>query len=274
MNPELIEKYSGVAIDWLIKVVPSILLAIAILVIGWILAGFIGGILEKAMKKAKVDKSLTPFVKSLTINMLKVLVVISAAGVMGVQTTSFIAVLGAAGFAVGMALQGSLGNFAGGVLILLFKPIKVGEYIEAQGHGGTVEEIQMFCTLLTSIDNKVIILPNGPLAGGSIVNYSRNETRRVDLTFGIGYGDDIDKAKEVIKATLQAHDKILKSPEATIFVSEQADSSVNFAVRPWVKTSDYWTVYFDLQENMKKAFDKNGISIPFPQRDIHIIKEG
>lgn len=267
-------KYTDVAVEWLIGVVPSIALAIAILVIGWIVAGFVGSTLAKALRKAKFDESLVPFLKSLVVNILKVMVVISAAGVIGIETTSFVAIIGAAGLAIGLALQGSLANFAGGVLILIFKPFKVGEYIEAQGHQGVVHEIQIFCTIINTVDNKVIILPNGGLAGGAISNYSRNNTRRVDMTFGIGYSDDIDKARTVILEVLNSCDKVLKTPQADIFVSEHGDSSVNFAVRPWCNTPDYWDVYFYAHEQIKKKFDESSISIPFPQRDVHIIKEG
>lgn len=266
-------KYTELFIKWLIDVVPSVALALVILVFGWIIAGMIGNMIVKVSKKAKIDESLVPFFKSLAVNLLKVVVVISAAGVLGIQTTSFVAVLGAAGLAVGMALQGSLGNFAGGVLILIFKPFRVGDYIEAQGNQGVVKEIQIFCTIITTVDNRVVILPNGALAGGAIINYTGNDTRRVDMTFGIGYGDDIDKARSVIKAALESNPKILKAPAADIFVSNHGASSVDFAVRPWCKTADYWDVYFYTYETLKKEFDKNGITIPFPQRDVHIIKE-
>lgn len=269
-----VSKLTEYAVKWLVEVVPSVLMAIAILVIGWLIAGVVSRMVERLMKKANMDVSLVPFFKSLINTLLKVIVVISAAGVVGVETTSFVAVLGAAGLAIGLALQGSLGNFAGGVLILIFKPIRVGDYIEAQGTQGVVEEIQIFCTVITTIDNKTVILPNGPLAGGVIVNYTKKETRRVDMTFGVSYGDDIDKVKSVIKSVLDADSKVLKSPAADIFVSAHGANSVDFAVRPWVKTADYWDVYFNVHEQLKKKFDENNISIPFPQRDVHIIKEG
>ena len=188
----------------------------------------------------------------------------------GVEMTSFIAVLGAAGLAVGLALQGTLQNFAGGVIILLFKPYKVGDYIETQGYAGTVKEIQIFTTIMHTPDNKVIIIPNSPIATGSLINYSAQETRRVDFTFGIGYGDDIEKAKKVLNNILDKHEKVMKDPLPFVRVVELADSSVNFAVRAWAKSADYWDVYLDVTEAVKKSFDKEGISIPFPQSDVHI----
>ena len=183
------------------------------------------------------------------------------------------AVLGAAGLAVGMALQGSLANFAGSVLIMIFKPYKKGDFIEAQGHSGIVEEIQIFNTILKTPDNRVILVPNGALSGGSIVNFSAKDTRRVDMTFGIGYNDDIDKAKAVLSSLIEADTRIMKDPAPFIQVSELADSSVNFAVRVWCQSADYWGIFFAMQENVKKAFDKEGISIPYPQRDIHVFNE-
>lgn len=264
------EKYSDLIVEWLIEVVPSVLLAIVILIVGWMIAGFVRKTLRAGLSKAGFDQSLIPFLSGIVVNLFKVLVVVSAAGVIGIETTSFIAVLGAAGLAVGMALQGSLGNFAGGVLLLIFKPIKSGEYIEAQGHGGTVSEVQIFCTVLLTPDNKTIILPNGALAGGSIVNYSRQDTRRVDMTFGIGYDDDIAKAKSILSELVNNHEGVLKTPEPVIEVVSHGDSSVNIVCRPWVKKEDYWRVHFDMHEQVKLEFDKQGVSIPFPQRDVHI----
>jgi small conductance mechanosensitive channel len=184
--------------------------------------------------------------------------------------TSFIAILAAAGLAVGMALSGTLQNFAGGVMILLFRPFKVGDYINALGYSGTVKEIQIFNTILTTPDNVTIILPNGGLSGSAMTNYSTQATRRVDLTYGIGYDDDIDKAREILKNLIAGDKRILKDPEPFVAVSELADSSVNFVVRVWVNSSDYWGVFFDMQETVKKRFDDNGVSIPFPQTDVHV----
>jgi small conductance mechanosensitive channel len=191
----------------------------------------------------------------------------------GVKTTSFVAVLGAAGLALGFALQGSLSNFAGGVMILLFKPFKVGDIIEAQGHRGKVDEIRIFNTIIKTLDNKTIIIPNGEVSGNSIINYTAEPTRRVDMTFGIGYDDDIGKVKSVLKRVIDSDERILEDPAPMIVVSEHGGSSVNFAVRPWVKTEDYWGVYFDMHEKVKLAFDEEGISIPYPQRDIHLYRE-
>ena len=189
---------------------------------------------------------------------------------LGVEMTSFIAILGAAGLAVGMALSGTLQNFAGGVMLLIFKPFKVGDFIEAQGYAGVVKEIQIFNTIITTGDNKTIIIPNGGLSTSSMVNYSTMPTRRVDWTFGIGYGDDVDKAKEVLKKLLSEDARILKDPEPFIAVSELADSSVNFVVRAWVNGADYWGVFFDMNEKVYKTFDKEGLNIPYPQMDVHI----
>jgi small conductance mechanosensitive channel len=192
---------------------------------------------------------------------------------MGIEMTSFIAVLGAVGLAVGMALSGTLQNFAGGVIILIFKPFKVGDYIDAQGYSGTVNQIQIFNTILKSPDNKTIIIPNGGLSTGSMINFSTEEKRRVDWTIGIGYGDDVDKARTVIKRLCDEDDRILKDPEVAIVVSELADSSVNFGVKAWVNAADYWGVFFAMNEKVYKTFDKEGLNIPFPQRDIHVYNE-
>jgi small conductance mechanosensitive channel len=192
---------------------------------------------------------------------------------LGVQTTSFVAVLGAAGLAVGLALQGSLGNFASGVLLLLFRPIKKGDFVEAGGTSGSVNEISVFTTILMTPDNKKVIVPNSQVTGGIIINYSATGTRRVDLVAGIGYSDDIAKAKEVLKRIVAAHPAILPEPAPVIEVAELGDSSVNLVVRPWVNSGDYWRVYWDLTESIKLEFDKEGISIPFPQRDVHLFQE-
>ena len=188
----------------------------------------------------------------------------------GIETTSFVAILGAAGLAVGLALQGSLANFAGGVLILMFKPFKVGDLIEAQGFIATVKEIQIFNTILKTADNRIVIIPNGSLSNGSMVNINQESTRRVDFVFGIGYEDDIDKAKSILNTLADNDSRVLKDPAKVIVLSELADSSVNFTVRLWAKTEDYWGVYFDMQEAVKKSFDQQGISIPYPQQDVHM----
>lgn len=248
----------------------KLLLALFVLFIGFRIIKALTKGATKMMTKAEVSESLIPFLRSLISSGLKILLLISVLGMIGIQMTSFIALIGAAGLAVGLALQGTLQNFAGGVIILLFKPYKVGDYIETQGYAGSVKEIQIFTTIMNTPDNKIIIIPNSPIATGSLINYSAQTTRRVDLTFGIGYGDDVDKAKKVLSAMLDKHDKIKSDPAPFVRVKELADSSVNFAVRAWVESEDYWDVYFDITEQVKKDFDKEGISIPFPQKDVHI----
>ena len=248
----------------------KLLVALIVLIIGLMAAKSITKAAVKMMKKADVNEALIPFLKTMISALLKVLVIITVLGMVGIQMTSFIAILGAAGLAVGLALQGTLQNFAGGVIILLFKPYTVGDVIETQGYLGSVKAIQIFTTILTTGDNKTIIIPNSPIATGSLINYSTQATRRVDFTFGIGYNEDIDKAREVILKLIEADTRILKDPAPAVRVSELADSSVNFATRVWVESAEYWNVYFELTENVKKSFDKEGISIPFPQRDVHV----
>jgi small conductance mechanosensitive channel len=251
---------------------PKLLGALAVLIIGgWIIKAMTRAF-GKMMDKSKTDESLKPFLKGLVGILLKVLLIISALGMLGIEMTSFIAILGAAGLAVGLALSGTLQNFAGGVIILIFKPFKIGDLIEAQGYLGIVKEIQIFNTILTSLDNKTIIIPNGGLSTSSLTNYSTEEERRVDWTIGIAYGDDVDKARAIIKRLCDEDSRILKAPEVFIAVSELADSSVNFAVRAWVKAPDYWGVFFDLNENVYKTFGNEGLNIPFPQMDVHVHK--
>ena len=241
-----------------------------ILIVGWRLVDIVMIGLDKLLSKRQVEPTLQRFLRSLASTGLKAILLITTAGMIGIETTSFIAILGAAGLAIGLALQGSLSNFAGGVLILLFKPYKAGDFIEAQGEAGVVEEIQIFTTQLRTGDNKTIIIPNGPLANGNITNYSAKPTRRVDFTFGIGYGDDIDKARATLQGIIDADSRIHKDPEPMIVVGALADSSVNFTVRVWVDSSDYWGVFFETTEQVKKTFDQQGISIPFPQTDVHV----
>lgn len=230
------------------------------------------GSLSKMMDKRKTDSSLKPFLMSLIGILLKTMLAISVLGMLGVQMTSFIAILGAAGLAVGMALSGTLQNFAGGVIILLFKPFKVGDYIDAQGHAGIVKEIQIFNTILLELDNKTVIIPNGPLSTGSMVNYSTQPTRRVDFTFGIAYGDNVDQARKIILDLFNSDKRILKDPSSFVGLSEMADSSVNLTARAWVEGADYWDVFFEINEKTYNAFNAEGISIPFPQMDVHIQK--
>lgn len=248
----------------------KVIAAIAIFVIGRWIAKIVSNLVRRMMRKAKVDETLRKFVGGIVYIALLAFVVLAALSQLGIQTTSFIAVLGAAGLAIGLALQGSLANFAAGFLMIIFKPFRVGDYIEGGGVAGTVEEIQIFTTTLKTPDNKTVIIPNAKLTSDNIVNWTVKGTRRVDMVFGIGYGDDIDKAKSTIKEVLSKDGRILKDPAPQVAVVELADSSVNFVVRPWVNAADYWSVHFDTNESVKKAFDANGISIPFPQRDVHV----
>jgi small conductance mechanosensitive channel len=250
----------------------KLLLAILVLVVGLIVIKSITKWAVRMMNKSNVDASLIPFLRSLISITLKVLLIISILSMVGIQMTSFIAVLGAAGLAVGLALQGTLQNFAGGVIILLFKPYKVGDYITTQGYSGTVKEIQIFTTILTTPDNQTIIIPNSPIAVNPLTNFSTQETRRVDFTFGIGYSDDIDKARSVIMKIINEDERIHKEPEPLVKIANLGDSSVDFATRVWVNAGDYWSVFFDTNEKIKKAFDSEGISIPFPQQDVHLYK--
>ena len=243
--------------------------ALATLIIGIWIAKLLAKTFRRTLKKREVDETLTKFLVSLIRIGLITFVIISAAAQIGIQTASFVAIIGAAGLAIGFALQGSLSNLAAGVMLIIFKPVKVGDYIEGGGAAGSVEAVGIFITTLVTPDNKVVYIPNSTLTGGNITNYSAMDTRRVDMVFGIGYSDDIDKAKRAIEEVLKTDSRILKDPAPQIVVSELADSSVNFNVRPWVNTADFWAVYFDTTENIKKKFDEQNISIPFPQRDVH-----
>lgn len=250
----------------------KILAAIAIFVVGrWIAKGF-RRLSKRVMDKKNVDATISVFVGNLTYIALLAFFIIAALGQLGIQTASFVAVLGAAGLAIGLALQGSLANFASGFLLIIFRPFKVGDYIEVAGMAGTVEAVQIFTTTLKTPDNKTVIIPNAGVTSGNIINWTVKGTRRVDMAFGIGYDDDIDKAKQIMSDVLAKDDRILKEPAIQIAVVELADSSVNFVVRPWVKLEDYWGVYFDAMENIKKAFDAEGITIPYPQQDVHLFK--
>jgi len=260
------------AIELTMQYLPKVILAILTLIIGLILIRWIGNVADNGMKKKKVEVSLRKFLRSLIGIILKVLLLLSIASMLGIETTSFVAILAAAGLAIGLALQGSLANFAGGVLILLFKPFKVGDLLEAQGFLGTVEEIQIFNTLMKTPDNKVVVIPNGVLSNGPITNYSKEPIRRVDMKFGISYEDDYKKAQKILTEIVTKHKMVLKDPAPTVRVSELGDSSVNFVVRPWCKTEDYWTVFFDVTEAVKDNFDKSKVSIPYPQMDVHVKK--
>lgn len=256
------------AITWGTK----LLIAIVILVVGMMITKRISKIMAKLLRKKDFDESLRTFLTSMVAISLKIMVVITALGQLGLQMTSFIALLGAAGLAIGMAFSGTLGNFAGGIMILIFRPYKVGDYISAQGEEGIVKEIQIFNTILVTLDNKTIIVPNGAMANGNMTNFTFQETRRVDFAVGIAYGDDYDKAKSVLEGFIADDDKILKDPVSFIGLGELADSSVNITLRVWCKTEHYWDVYFKMNERIYKEFDGHGLSIPFPQMDVHVHK--
>ena len=248
----------------------KVLGAIIIFLIGRWLAKIISRWIETALIKSRVDKTLAKFVKNLSQIVLLVFVVMAALAPLGVETTQFAVVVGAAGLAIGLALQGSLANFASGFLMIIFRPFKVGDFIESAGVKGTVKEIQIFNTIVNTPDNIRVIIPNAQLTGGNILNYTINGTRRVDLVVGVSYEDDLKKAKQVIEEVLAGDDRVLKDPSPTVAVYELGDSSVNFVVRPWVKSADYWDAYFDITSKVKLALDENGISIPYPQRDVHL----
>jgi small conductance mechanosensitive channel len=246
--------------------------AIAIFFFGKLLVSIIVRTLRKIMLTQEIEDTLENFILTLLRAILMIIVFIAAIGALGIQTTSFIAVLGAAGLAVGLALQGSLANFASGVLIVLFKPYRIGDFVEAAGIAGTVVEVEILTTVFKTGDNKRVIVPNGQVMGSIITNYSANPTRRVDMVVGVSYDDDLDKVRATLEELIAADDRILDDPAHRIAVSELADSSVNFIVRPWVKSEDYWGVMFDLTEAIKKRFDAEGISFPFPQQDVHLYK--
>ncbi len=248
-------------------------IAATIVIVGFALVKKLQKLMRKTLAKRGVEESLIPFLSNIVAIILKVLLVITAIGIIGIPTTSLAAILAAAGLAIGMALSGTLQNFAGGVMILIFKPFKVGDYIEAQGYAGTVKEIGLFITTMTALDNRTIMLPNGALSSGSMVNFSTEENRRVDWTFGIGYGDEPAKAREVLLKLINEDSRILKGEEAFvpfIEVGELGDSSVNLKCRVWVKNPDYWPVYFQMYEKVYNAFNESGLNIPFPQMDVHV----
>ncbi|MEM6454177.1 MAG: mechanosensitive ion channel domain-containing protein [Acidobacteriota bacterium] len=256
--------------ELLISYAPRVAAAVLILVGGWIAAKIIVSVLRGTMRRVDLDETLTTFLANLGYMLLMAFVIVAALGKLGVDTTSFAAIIAAAGLAIGLALQGSLGNFASGVMLIALRPIKVDDFVEVGGMTGTVESIQVFATTLRTPDNKIIIVPNGSVTGGVIINYSAEGTRRIDMVFGIGYDDDIRQAKAILERLVQEDDRILADPAPQIAVSELADSSVNFVVRPWVKVEDYWDVNFDLTERVKMTFDAEGISIPYPQQDVHM----
>lgn len=251
----------------------KIISALVIFFIGRWITGLLKGLIRRLLQKRKLDETITGFICNISYVTLMVFVIIAAIGKLGVQTGSFIAIIGAAGLAVGLALQGSLANFAAGFLIILFRPLKKGGFIEASGTAGIVDEIQVFTTILKTPDYKVIIIPNGGVLGGNITNYSAEATRRIEWIIGVSYTDNLKKVREVLQSIIAADERIHKDPEPQIVFAEMADSNVNFKLRVWANTSDYWGVYFDITETVKTRFDDEGISIPFPQRDVHLFQE-
>ena len=268
-----LDVFLGKMIELGISVGSKILLAIVVFLVGRWIVRRLNKLLAKILEKRHVEASLSTFVKSLVNITLTLLLIIVVIGVLGIETSSFIALFASAGVAIGMALSGTLQNFAGGVMILLFKPFKVGDTIEAQGQSGTVREIQIFNTILATPDNKIIIIPNGGLSTGLMKNYSREATRRVDWEFGIAYGDDYTKAKAVIARLLDADGRVLKDPAYFIALTSLGESSVNIVVRAWVNAGDYWGVYFDMNEKVYKTFAEENLNIPFPQLDVHLHKQ-
>ncbi|MDH4071294.1 MAG: mechanosensitive ion channel [Ignavibacteria bacterium] len=250
-----------------------VIIAIVIIVFGRWIARWLSNIIKRVLAKREIDPMLVSFAGSFVYMALLTFAILAALSQLGVETTSFVAVIGAAGLAIGLALQGALANFAAGVLIIVFRPFRVGHFIEAAGVSGVIEEIQIFTTKMKTPDNKEVIIPNGRVMSDTITNYSAREQRRIDFVFGIGYGDNIQNAKQVIEKVFDGESRILKDPAPTIGVVELGESSVNIAARPWVSTADYWPVYFDITEKIKDSFDAAGISIPFPQRDIHLFQE-
>ncbi len=248
----------------------SIVTALVIFIVGRIVAKAITNAVKKAMHRADVEDTLETFIGNIIYAILMTCVLLAVILELGVEAASIVALLGAAGLAVGLALQGSLSNFAAGVLIIAFKPYKVGDYIEAAGVGGSVDSLQIFTTVLRTPDNKTVVVPNSQITDGVITNYSANDTRRLDLVMGVSYSDDLDKVHAILKEIIGASEYVLPNPAPVIAVDTLADSSVNFVVRPWVKTSDYWNAKFTLTETIKKRFDADGVSIPFPQQDVHI----
>ena len=250
----------------------KLIVALIMLTVGIWVARIIRMGVRKMLKKREVDALVSSFVTRLVYYLVVVFVVIAALGNLGIQTTSLIAVFGAAGLAIGLALQGSLANFAAGFLILIFRPYKTGDYIKGGGEAGTVERLLVFSTILRTPDNKIITIPNANMLSGNIVNYSQEKKRRVDLSVGIGYGDDMGKARDILMNTLKQHPLVLKDPEPQVAVAELGDNSVNLTIRPWVKTGDYWTVHAEITEQIKIQLDKHGFSIPYPQQDVHLYK--
>lgn len=264
-----IEEYSPLVITYGVK----ILMALVVFIVGKWLAKKIAAMLKATMLKSGIDETVVTFASNLAFGLLMTVVIIASLAQLGIQTASFVAIIGAAGLAVGLALQGSLSNFASGVMIIMFRPIKQGDFVEAGGVAGVVKDISIFVTTMNTPDNKTIIVPNSDIIGGPITNYSTQATRRVDMVVGISYDSDMQKAKEILQQLADNDERVLKDPAPTIAVSELADSSVNLVFRPWVNSADFWPTKFDLTEQIKMKFDEAGIGIPFPQMDVHIQKD-
>ena len=271
MNVDQLVKLSEAWLPIVVEYSGKLALALITLFVGWWLINKLTGKVGTLMQSRRVDKTLQGFIGSLANIVLKVLLLVSVASMIGVETTSFVAAIGAAGLAIGLALQGSLANFAGGVLILLFRPFKAGDWIEGQGVAGTVDSIQIFHTTLRTADNKVVIVPNGSLSNGNITNYSRESTRRVDINLGIDYGCDIKLARQVL-LEIAKDPRVLKDPEPAVFVTGLGESAINVSLRVWVSTADYWPVTFDFIERAKEKMDEAGISIPFPHRVVRLVQ--
>jgi len=265
-----VQEYLDLIVDLVVQYTPTLVMSVAVLIIGLWVIKRLNRVLSRAMDKGQTDPTLATFLQNLSSVIMKALLFISVASMIGIETTSFIAILGAAGLAIGLALQGSLANFAGGVLVLMFRPFKVGDFVEAQGVAGTVAEIQIFNTVLKTGDNRTVIVPNGAISNGIITNFSAQDTRRVDFVFGIGYDDDIHQARAVLLGIFGRDERVLDDPEPFVKVGELGDSSVNFTCRVWVKAADYWGVYFDTIEQVKTTFDAENIAIPYPQTDVHL----
>ncbi|MEO9531558.1 MAG: mechanosensitive ion channel domain-containing protein [Crocinitomicaceae bacterium] len=260
--------FIGKGIDW----GTSLVIAIIVLIVGMFIAKRLTKVVKRLLTKKDFDESLQKFLISLVSISLRILVVLTALGQLGVEMTSFVALIGAAGLAIGMAFSGTLGNFAGGIMILIFRPYKVGDYVNAQGEEGIIHEIQIFNTIILTLDNKTVIVPNGAMANGNITNFTMQDLRRVDFVVGIGYGDDYLKAKKVLERFIAEDEKILKDPAPFIGLGELGDSSVNITLRVWGKTPDYWDIFFKMNEKIYTEFDKEGLNIPFPQMDVHLHK--
>lgn len=273
LNTDIVIKYWEYFTNVLMEYSPRLISATILFVIGWWAIKLIKKVIMQVMVKREMEPTLSKFLADILIWTLKILLFVTVISRLGVENSSFVAIIGAAGLAVGLSLQGSLSNFAGGVLIIMFKPFKVGDFIEAQGVSGTVKQIQIFVTQLATVDNQIIFVPNGILSNGTIINYTYATTRRADLTIGISYSSDIKKAKDVIVEILNNHPMILKDPEPMVLVKDLAESSINLAVRPWSAIDDFFVMRSDVLEQIRNAFNKEGIEIPFPQRELHIIQK-